>query len=232
MTAYTHPSKRAFRVPAWHLTTILSLSAAVAPAVSIAGEAYVGIGLPGVFAGYAHPVSNHFVLRADYATMGQYKKNGNEDGIDYRGNVKVGRLGTFVDYFPWRSGFRLTGGVTFNQTQIELKSNFSTTSLQTVGEETRLVGPGDYFNVRVKFPAVTPFLGIGYGHGPATNSPGWAFHADLGASLGKGKLTLDTNLQSRGFSQESIDSETQELRDGAAKLTLIPQLSIGASYRF
>ena len=232
MTSRLSPAQLACGMPALRIATLVSLVAVATPALCQTGEVHAGIGFPGIFAGYAQPLSDQIVVRADYATLGQYSKNGNEDGIDYRGKIKVGRLGTFVDYFPWGGGFRFTGGLTFNQTQIDLKSNFSSTSQQTVGGQLVSVGPGDYFNVKAKFPAVTPFLGIGYGHGPAAGASGWGFHADLGASFGKGKLTVDTNLQSKGATQPSIDAETQELRDGAAKLTFIPQVSIGMSYRF
>ncbi|MDO8934112.1 MAG: hypothetical protein Q7U97_17100 [Rhodocyclaceae bacterium] len=212
------------------VTFALLLSAA--PPTTHAGEAYAGIGFPGIFAGYAQPVSEQVTVRADYATLGSHKKNGTEEGIDYRGQLKIGRLGVFADYFPWASsGFRLTGGVTFNQTQITLKSNFSASSNETIGDQPVTVGPGDYFNVRAKFPNVTPFLGIGYGHA-ANGASGWSFHADVGASFGKPKLTIETNLTDKGVTQANIDKETQELRDGVAKAKLIPQLSIGASYRF
>lgn len=214
-----------------HRLAIATLLAA-APLIAQAGEVYAGIGFPGIFAGYAQPVSNQVTVRADYATLGSHKKNGNEEGIDYRGQLKIGRLGVFADYFPWASsGFRLTGGVTFNQTKITLQSNFSGVSNETIGDQTVTVGPGDYFNVRAKFPNVTPFLGLGYGH-TANATSGWSFHADLGASFGKPKLTIETNLTAKGVTQANIDKETQELRDGVAKAKLIPQVSIGASYRF
>lgn len=173
------------------------------------------------------------MVRGDYATLGSYKQDGNEEGISYKGKVKVGRLGAFADYFPWSQGFRFTAGLTFNQTQIDLKANFDTPQSATIGSDTVLVGPGDRFNVKAKFPAVTPFLGIGYGHHGNVNAPGWGFHADLGASFGKAKVSIDTNLVNEGrVSQADLDAETQELRDGVAKVTFIPQLSVGVSYRF
>lgn len=204
------------------------------PLSAQAGEVYAGIGLPGLFAGYAHPVTEKVTLRADYATLGSRKKDGNEEGIDYQGHVKIARLGAFADYFPWaNSGFRLTGGVTINQIQANLRSKFAAGTIQTVGNDTNvLILPGDRFNARIRFPRVTPFLGIGYGHQPVKTT-GWSFHADLGVSIGRPKLDIDTNLVERGaISQDDVDEETRELRDGLANVRVIPQLSLGVSWRF
>jgi hypothetical protein len=199
-----------------------------------AGEVYGGIGFPGIFAGYAQPVTEQVVVRADYATLGQYAKDGEEDGVTYKGKVKVGRLGVFADYFPWggHSGFRVTGGLTFNQIKVELKSNFTGTPV-AIGDQTSVTpDPADRFNVTVKVPDVTPFLGIGYGHEPA-NGKGWGFHADLGASIGRAKVSVDTNLIGKyGVTAADVDKELAQLRDGVGKVRFVPQISFGVSYRF
>jgi hypothetical protein len=199
-----------------------------------AGEAYAGIGFPGIFAGYAQPVTEQVVVRADYATLGQYNKDGEEEGVTYKGSVKVGRLGVLADYFPWggRSGFRVTGGLTFNQIKLNLKSNFSGTAVD-IGDKTGVaVSAADYFNVAVKVPDVTPFVGVGYGHEPGSGK-GWGFHADIGASIGRASVSVNTNLISRGLvTQADVDKELAQLRDGVGKVRFIPQISFGLSYRF
>ena len=197
-----------------------------------AGEVYGGVGLPGVFVGYAHAPSDQLMVRADYATLGSLSKNGEEEGVEYRGHLKVARLGTFVDYFPWEGGFRLTGGLTFNQIRLKLDAQLAPGTLEQIGSGQVLAQPGDYFRVRVKVPEVTPYLGIGWGHGRATGA-GWRLHADLGASIGKAKVRVSTNLVARGaVSQADIDEETRELREGVAKLRVVPQISLGVSYTF
>jgi hypothetical protein len=199
-----------------------------------AGEVYGGIGFPGIFAGYAQPVMAQVVLRADYATLGQYAKDGEEDGVTYKGKVKVGRLGVFADYFPWggRSGFRVTGGLTFNQIKVDLKSNFTGTPVAIGDQASVTPNATDRFNVTVKVPDVTPFLGVGYGHEPATGK-GWGFHVDLGASIGRAKVSVDTNLIGQyGVTAADVDKELAQLRDGVGKVRFVPQISFGLSYRF
>jgi hypothetical protein len=203
-----------------------------APSMAVAGEFYGGIGVPGLMAGYAQAVSDLVVLRADVATLGTRRKDGVQEGIDYRGTLKANRLGAFADYFPWGTPFRLTAGLTLNQMRVDLRSDFATGQLVTVGNNTVVVPPGQsyYFNVRVKVPEFTPYLGVGWGHRDA--APGWGVVADLGASLGKAKVSVDTNVASAGISQADIDRETQQIKDGVGQIRVIPQLSLGVSYRY
>jgi hypothetical protein len=213
----------------WSLAALAMVVSMGVAQHSVAGEAYAGIGLPGIFAGYAEPLNEQWTVRADYATLGSRSQDGSEDGINYKGSVKVGRLGVFADYFPGLGGFRVTGGLTFNQVKISLNSNFTGTQVDVGGKSFTAQG-GDYFNAQIKLPSVTPFLGIGYGHHA---SKGWGFHADLGASLGRAKLSIDTNLVGRyGVEQADVDRETQELRDGVGKVRFLPQVSIGVNYAF
>jgi len=83
-----------------------------------AGEIYGGAGLPGVMLGYAHTASERLVLRADLSTIGSVSRDRSESGIDYTGTAKLNRAGLFADWFPGSGGFRLTGGVTFNDMKI------------------------------------------------------------------------------------------------------------------
>jgi hypothetical protein len=198
---------------------------------SQAGEVYTGAGFPGLMLGYAQAVSDLVTLRADVATLGSRSKNGNQEGINYQGKLKSTRLGVFADYFPTGSDFRLTGGLTFNQMKVDLKSNFQAGQVVTIGNTTVVVpGSGYRFNVNIKMPAVTPYLGLGWGHKDVAQ--GWGFVADLGASIGQAKVDIDTNITDAGVSQADIDRETQELKDGVGKIRLIPQASIGLSYRY
>ncbi len=218
-----HPTRTATRLLAWSSLWLAALPGAHA------GEAYVNVGFPGVMAGYAQAVTDMVTLRGDFATMGSRGQDGVEEGIEYKGTFKANRVGLFADYFPLGNSFRLTGGVTFNNVKIDLKSNFQTGTVD-IGGTPVPVSNTDYFNVQVKFPKTTPYLGIGWGH--LDQAPGWGLVADLGVSIGKAKVSIDTNLKDKGVTQEEIDRETQEIRDGVGKLRVLPQASLGVSYRY
>jgi hypothetical protein len=213
------------------LLACLFLATGLAPASARAGEVYSGIGFPGLMVGYAHAVSDLVSLRTDFATLGSRTKNGDQEGINYRGTAKFSRLGVFADYFPWGNGFRLTGGLTINQTRIDLASDFHAGEVVTIGNSTLLVpASGYYFNVHVKVPNVTPYLGLGWGHQGIES--GWGLVADLGASIGRAQIEVSTNLASAGVTPADIDRETSEIKDGVGKIRLIPQATIGISYRY
>lgn len=227
MATVTLISPQRFQKLAW----LAALACVSAPC--LAGEVYVGAGIPGVMLGFAQPVSDAVTLRADYATLGNHRKDGNEEGINYRGTVKTGRLGLFADYFPLSgaSGFRLTGGVTFNRFQGDLLSDFRAGDVINVGNATVVVPTNNlYFNVHIKVPKVTPYLGLGWGH--RAQERGWGLMADLGASIGRAKVRVDTNVNTVGISQSDIDDEVRQIRDGVGKVRVVPQLSLGLSYRF
>jgi hypothetical protein len=93
------------------------------------------------------------------------------------------------------------------------------------------LGAGDRFDVSIKFPSATPYLGLGYGHHAGK---GLGFHADLGVSVGRTKLTATAsgpNL-STAVSKTDIDRELAQLRDGVGKVRALPQVSFGLNYRF
>lgn len=104
----------------------------------------------------------------------------------------------------------------------------------TVGDQTVTLAADDRLYVAIKVPKATPYIGLGWGHQQANK--GFGFVADIGATIGKAKLTVEatgTNLGNRSLvTQEDIDKETQELRDGVGKITFIPQISLGLNYRF
>lgn len=193
-----------------------------------AQEVYGNIGSSGLTLGLSHSLSTHLMVRVDYAGGINVSKNGREEGVDYAGKLKVSRFGAFADYFPSGSGFRATAGLTLNDTGFQLNSRGGAGTIN--GKPVNLTG--NYFNVGINQPKLTPYIGIGYGHKPAKDT-GWGFNADLGLQLGKFKTTVDTNLVSTGAVQQSdVDAEVAKVRDAVNKLRFYPVVSLGANYRF
>jgi hypothetical protein len=194
-----------------------------------AAEPYVAIGAPGVMLGVAQPLSDTITIRADLATIGTRDKSGTEQGINYRGNYKSNRTGLFADWFV-SGGFRLTGGLTINDTKFDLTAFGDGTPIK-IGNTSYATTTADRFVANIKFPSTTPYIGIGWGH--KMGNSGWGFVADLGASIGRAKVTtrVEGPLLSQ-VSQADLDRETQELRDGVGRVRALPQLSVGVSYQF
>lgn len=197
-----------------------------------AGEVYAGAGLPGLMLGYAQPMDENFTLRGDWATLGSRQKQTTEEGVSYDAKGSFNRLGLFADWFV-SGGFRLTGGVTFNNLKADLVARGDGVTQFTIGGRTFTSDPADRLNVKISYPKVTPYLGVGYGH---QLSEGWGFTFDLGASYGRATVSethSGPNLSNTAVvTQADIDAELAELRDGVAKVKYIPQISLGFNYRF
>lgn len=205
---------------------------AVAPPAH-AGELYGNAGLPGVMLGYAFPAGDRVTLRADVSSLGSIETDGRKDGMDYRAKVLLNRVGMFGDWFAFDpGGFRLTSGVTFNGMHGTMAAR-GNGQLVTVGNHSYLLTPADRIDVRIQFPRVTPYLGIGWGHQPA-GDPGWGFVFDLGASIGKANVTGQASgpVLSSPAAQEDFQRELEDLRDKADRVRFVPQLSMGLNYRF
>lgn len=209
-------------------TAACALLVLAAPA-AFAGEVYGAIGLPGAIGGYAQPLGDSFSVRADFAALGNRSRTSNEEGIDYNLKLKANRFAVFGDWYPFSGTFRLTGGVTANDYKLTLAATGAGGSL-TIGDNTYTTTADDRLDGTVKFPASTPYLGFGWGH---QNGSGLRFSADIGAMFGKAKLTYTVSgpLASQ-VSQADVDKETQQLRDGVAKVRWIPQISFGIGYSF
>jgi hypothetical protein len=199
-----------------------------------AQDSYVGVGLPGLFTlGYAHPMGSGWGLRADYAGGLNISKDGNQDGVNAVGSFKANRLGAYADWFPFSGGFRLVGGVTFNDIKADLNAvGGGTTTINNIPVDMT----GQSFNVAIKFPSTTPYLGIGYGHHKSDNK-GIGFFADVGFMLGSFTATTTTSLVGQTFSgqtiqQSDVDAQTQKMRDSLGSLNVLPSASIGLLYRY
>jgi hypothetical protein len=194
-----------------------------------AGDIYGGVGFPGLTLGYAQGIAPNVGLRAEYAGGLNVSRNGERDGIDFNGKLKAQSASALVDYFPGSSGFRITGGVNFNDTKVTLTSTGGVATIN--GKPVSLVG--EFFDLEVKQPSVTPYLGLGYGFKPDAKQTGWGFYADAGLMFGRFHTTTNTSLVGKqGITQADVDAQTATVRDDVSKLSVFPKLAVGVTYRF
>jgi hypothetical protein len=198
--------------------------------VSMAQDSYVGVGLPGLLTlGYAYPLSSSIGLRGEYAGGLSVNKDGNQDGVNVTGTFKASRLGAFADWFPMGGGFRLVGGLTVNDIKADFNGVGSGNSTIN-GKSVDMTG--ETFNVQVKFPNTTPYLGIGYGH-QKSGTKGFGFYADLGVMIGTFTADTTTSLvNKKGVTQADVDAQTQKIRDSLSGLSALPIASLGMLYRY
>lgn len=205
-------------------------SAPSAQALELNGEFYALAGVPGIGLGYARPLDSRFTVRADFLTLGSRTRTTTEDGIQYQGKVRMQRMALFGDWFPFEGNFRLTGGVSSNSISMTLDASGAGGSL-AIGDRTYTTTAADGLDVHIRFPSVTPYLGIGWGHQLNT---GWRLSADLGALIGRAKVSATPRgpLAGEADLQVNLDKELEALRSSVGRIRAIPQLTISVGYSF
>lgn len=218
------------KTPLVHKALVLLAALAGISTAALAQDSYVGLGLPGLLTlGYAYPLNSSVGLRGEYAGGLSVNKDGNQDGVNVTGTLKASRLGAFADWFPLGGAFRLVGGLTFNDIKADFNALGSGTS--TINGNTVNMS-GETYNVKVKFPDTTAYLGIGYGH-QKSDARGLGFYADLGVMIGSFTADTSTSLVGKqGITQADVDAQTQKIRDSLGGLTALPSASIGLLYRY
>ncbi|WP_422583171.1 hypothetical protein [Polaromonas sp.] len=196
-----------------------------------ADAVYGGIGFPGATLGYDHALSSAVSVRGEYSGGLKLSRDGRREGVDFKGQLKANSLGVFADYYPSAAGgFRATGGVTLNDTKASLVVTGNNASAQINGKAVNL--NGQTYNVDLKYPDVTPYLGIGYNSlHDGSNAKGWGFFIDAGLTIGKFK-TSTTLVGVQGITQADVDVQTSKVRDGVSKLSVLPKLTAGVAYAF
>lgn len=220
-------------------------------------EAYGTVGLTGVGGGIGYGINEKFTVRSDVSLMG-FSKKFDEDDLSYKAKFKNHKINFYGDYFPAGNGFRLTAGLGLGKTELSAtghvrNSDKATFNLGDKNYEVKLDG-NDTAEAKVKYPSVSPYFGIGWGHNVAQKASGsWHFNADLGVSVGSPKTSLSLNnslndklvaVQADGAvgddqkaaAQAEINNrvaaEEKKLKDRVGKYKVVPTLSVGVSYRF
>lgn len=206
----------------------LSLAAALwlAASAAHAGEVYAGIGFPGATLGFGTRLGDSATLRIEAAGGLDITRDGQREGLSYKGRFKSSRGALFLDWYPFSGSFRLTGGVTANDIKLDLDGSGGTGTIN--GKPVNL--SGETFKLQVKYASSTPYVGFGWGHSPGSGLGGFF---DLGVHVGR----FDTNAQTtvvgkNGITQADVDAEVQKVRDSLDQLKLLPSVAVGITYKF
>ena len=205
--------------------------------VAIAGKA----GTLGVGAELTVGLSRQVNARLG-ANAYSYSDRREASGIEYDGEAKL-RTGTaLLDWHPGGRGFRLTGGVVYNDTTVEGSSIPPASGIYNIGGvpvPASLVGTLD---ATAEFDPLVPYAGLGWGNAVAPDKR-LGFFVDLGVIFqGKADVTLipiipaNSPINTTPGAREALDillrREEQDLEDDAADYDLYPVVAIGLSYKF
>ena len=222
-----------------HLLTLLialALPAGALADVGIAGTAgTLGLGAEVTIGGTSQ-------LQGRLGIHGwEYSERREASGIEYDGEASLLTFTGFLDWHPGGGGFRLTGGLVYNGTEVTGSSLVPPSGFYDIGGvrvPAALVGTLD---AKVEFEPVVPYAGLGWGRAPGSGS-GFGFSLDLGVMFqGEGEVTLIPVIPAgsplneplaRQALQILLDREEEDLQDDIGDYDLYPVVSIGFSYRF
>jgi hypothetical protein len=160
----------------------------------------VGVGTMGINVEVATPLSRYFNLRGD-AGFANYSTSLTDSGINYNGSLAMRNGRVSLDYFPWKGGLHLTGGVmVYNQLGVAASATFGSTSNFTLNNM-------DYYsstdqpltgNASVEFGRkIAPLVGIGFGNAIPRSGRHFAFPIELGVVF-TGTPTFNLNVSGVG----------------------------------
>jgi hypothetical protein len=191
-------------------------------------EVYGGGGTTGFEVGLAQTFTNGFAARIEANNL-SITRAFNTSGVDYDAKVKFSNVGVYLDAFVG-SSLRLTGGALVGNRKIHgvARSVGNTIDLNGVRY---VLAAGDSLDFDAKFPNVTPYLGVGWGH--HQDAAGLHFYADAGVAIGRPevKLTPSASLLAK-VNPTDLAAEQNTAQDKADSLRFFPVLKLGIRYTF
>jgi outer membrane protein OmpA-like peptidoglycan-associated protein len=158
--------------------------------------------------------------------------NGRVRGTEYKGAFNATGGGALLDYFPFQTGLRLTGGARFGAPRWKLRATPAADGSIKIGSNTYDAADVGTVSGRDRFNAVLPYAGFGYSTSffndrlVVSSDVGVAYqgsgHLSLGAS---GPISNDATFRS------DLASETRKLRH-YANVPVYPVVMLSLRYNF
>ncbi|MGF6244391.1 MULTISPECIES: hypothetical protein [Paraburkholderia] len=199
--------------------------------LAMADEVYGQIGTEGAGIGYGHSLGSLANLRAEFNGV-SFSHSFNSGGLHYDGTATLAHAGLYGDFFPAPTvvPFRFTAGLLIGGDNVDANatSMSGTYTINGVAYSTL----GESIHAKATFPAVRPYLGIGFGHSPLATK-GFSLFVDAGVAYGKPRVDFDVpaNIVAEA-GQANVDAEKQSLQNTADRLRFYPIVKVGVTYHF
>jgi hypothetical protein len=205
-----------------------AIGATAAHAQSV--EVYGGAGTDGIGAGLGYSFNRYTNVRAEIDGF-SLSHDFSAGDLHYDANLKLIHGALLGDFFPAPSVFpiRLTAGVLVGG------DNLNGTATGVGGTYTingvTVPSNGESINAELKYPAVRPYLGFGFGHNPSKKGLSVAF--DAGVAFGKPSVSFDVPANvAAAAGPSNVSAEEQSLQSEANDLRFYPIVKLALTYRF
>jgi hypothetical protein len=193
---------------------------AFAQGVDSPWEIGLGAGTAGVQFSASYRLTDHWRLRGVAGGLLTFRASSSLDGNEYQGNLDLGGIGIFGDYYPFKRGFRVSGGLLYSLTDY----GGTAEGLLNIGDELVLTR----LDLDLAFsPKIVPTVTVGYDLPLGQNL---MMVADLGVIY---PLGYDATLRINGNQPIDLSQLVREIEGiEADSPDVFPYLSIGLVYRF
>jgi hypothetical protein len=193
------------------------------PVAALAGDygtVYTQIGTNGLGIGYAASLSPDWALRGQFNSFKQSFSGNVGDfgaGSVLTTDLNLNSVPLLADWYPSDGGFRLTGGLVFNNNKITIAGTGNVGSSPPVA-----------INAEIKLSdSVSPYLGLGYATRPK-DAKGLGFNFDLGAMM----QNPSVSLTAPGATTADIEAQRVKILDAVNNLKVMPVFGLGINYAF
>lgn len=195
-----------------------------------AGELYGQVGTQGGGIGYAINFNSYVGAHADI-DYGALSHSITSDNTKYKGRLNLLGGGLYMDVFPFQaSSFRVTAGALLGNSYLKGDGESTGGTYRINGQD--YAAAGQSVSAKISYPAVRPYLGIGFGH-KTDGKRGLNITADLGVAYGKPRVdyTVSQGLAAQAGAA-NVQAEEQRISDTVSKYRLYPVIQVGLAYRF
>ncbi len=214
-------------------TSLLVCSLLSAPAVQALGFGLsADAGTPGVGAAVWFPLAGSFLdFRVGFNTL-SFNHPYTSGGIRYDTHAVLRNLPLLVDWYPLGFGFRLTGGVVYNDNQASFLAT-SENGSYTIDGTSYPASQVSPLTGSLSYPHLAPYLGLGFGD-PFSGVLPVFFSIDFGAFYQRsGTVTLtDPQADSNPALAAGIAAEQAQLQASIGRYRWYPVVSLGLGFSF
>lgn len=222
------------------MSAIILACAVASPALADDGDNSrfrVGVtgGTLGIGPEIAYRLNDRLGVRAN-ATFLSISHSFDSDDINYNGKVKLGSGGVMLDVFPFKGGFRISGGARINKNKARAIARPSGNNIYDIGGTSYSAAQIGTLQADTDIDDIAPMLTIGYGGG---TSSGFTFGIEAGA-LFQGTVHIKpltytgaiTDPVIRAQLAADLERERASVQDDIDDYKVYPILQISVGYRF
>lgn len=222
------------------VSVLLVAGGAIATHVSAQGLGRgLSFGMPGIGLQPETLVTERFGIRGAFSSSALSYEH-DEPVTRFDGKFPFGTGFLLADWHPYANGFRLSGGLAFNNqpfdgsAQLNARTGGSAININSTRFSMAPVGSLD---TRVRYQRATPYVGVGWGLTPSAGSRLY-FSADLGVMYQRPSASLSGHCSAALSAsmcaqlQTDLRAEESEYREAADDFRFYPVISVGFGLRF